>query len=336
MTVSPTARFHRHEESWLGLVLGQKLWCLHSPTAAGQPPPATAFARATLAELRSAAANAAADGGPGRRPVQPMLQVHQMPGEVVYLPSGWWHATYNCSAAAGLSDLTGASGDGDDGGPAGSAVAVAVGGLGAAESLLERLACVGDVAGLVELSRSEDYKAGLASGLRARALELAAEQGQLAAVEWLLESRSACQADAGGADGDAGGASSHALHWACGGGAVEVVRALLLQVSQSQGLCIMTKDRCITATANSSAANSSAVPQRGVSAAAVGPAGTRPLHWAARSGDPAVVELLLAVPPPKCPLLAVPLKCPTSRHPPERNLNRPRLIVSASSMCPLI
>eukprot|EP01043_Picozoa_sp_COSAG02_P042195 COSAG02_NODE_3564_length_6552_cov_5.292112_4_plen_296_part_00 len=78
--------FHQHEENWLALVTGRKRWLLAPPTAAS---PATAHRR--VAE--------------GEQPPHPgTIVVDQQPGEILYLPPGWWHCTYN--APADLGELT--------------------------------------------------------------------------------------------------------------------------------------------------------------------------------------------------------------------------------------
>jgi hypothetical protein len=75
--------FHQHEENWLALITGRKRWLLAPPNAA---PPATAHRR--VAE--------------GEQPPHPgTIVVDQQPGEILYLPPGWWHCTYNAPTEPG-------------------------------------------------------------------------------------------------------------------------------------------------------------------------------------------------------------------------------------------
>jgi hypothetical protein len=186
--------------------------------------------------------------------------VHQLPGEVLYLPAGWWHATYNvaevdCGGGAAAEPAAMAVGGQRRGrdsravpsasrgrrrgwAPAECAARAGMGFVAEAE----RLACAGDVAALAAAmagssrgadafraqvleARSHDggpvtaptrnfyvrgwnirvgmrrCAAGAGGGLSGTPLlHLAAEQGQLAAVRWLLEAGgvSSRQRDQGG------------------------------------------------------------------------------------------------------------------------------------------
>ena len=80
--------FHQHEENWLALITGRKRWFLAPPKAA---PPQTAHRRVT-------------EESQPRHPG--MLVVDQQPGEILYLPTGWWHCTYNYSAREEPDGLT--------------------------------------------------------------------------------------------------------------------------------------------------------------------------------------------------------------------------------------
>ena len=72
-------RFHVHDEAWLGQVAGSRMWFLLPPStpssALDQKPPACEYLynRETL-------------------PQNAMVCV-QNPGDVMYLPKGWWHGT---------------------------------------------------------------------------------------------------------------------------------------------------------------------------------------------------------------------------------------------------
>lgn len=69
-------QYHNHDESWLGLLVGEKRWFLQHPAWT----PSSAHRRAAPEEL-------ALELG--------VVECLQRPGEVVYLPERWWHATYN-------------------------------------------------------------------------------------------------------------------------------------------------------------------------------------------------------------------------------------------------
>ena len=79
--------FHQHEENWLALIAGQKRWLLAPPTGG---PPQTAHRRVVE------------ESQPRH---EGMLVVDQQPGQILYLPAGWWHCTYNyCAPAADQED----------------------------------------------------------------------------------------------------------------------------------------------------------------------------------------------------------------------------------------
>eukprot|EP00928_Gymnodinium_smaydae_P089081 TRINITY_DN73082_c0_g1_i1.p1 TRINITY_DN73082_c0_g1~~TRINITY_DN73082_c0_g1_i1.p1 ORF type:complete len:558 (+),score=102.90 TRINITY_DN73082_c0_g1_i1:38-1711(+) len=68
--------YHQHDEAWLALVRGKKQWFLRSPESPGE----TYYRRVEEETLQDE---------PG------VLKCLQRPGEVIYFPEGWWHATYN-------------------------------------------------------------------------------------------------------------------------------------------------------------------------------------------------------------------------------------------------
>ena len=74
--------FHRHAANWLALCLGRKTWYFYHENEQGERP-ATRGVRMPAAELERAenAAN--------------LWRCVQKPGEIMFLPTAMWHATYN-------------------------------------------------------------------------------------------------------------------------------------------------------------------------------------------------------------------------------------------------
>eukprot|EP00466_Bigelowiella_natans_P004131 jgi/Bigna1/69482/fgenesh1_pg.9_\ len=84
--------FHRHDESWLGLIYGRKEWFIAPPDESTPPPvPRSLQQRSSVVQIEI---NEADDHknhnftGNGRT-----LRVIQEEGNILYLPKGWWHAT---------------------------------------------------------------------------------------------------------------------------------------------------------------------------------------------------------------------------------------------------
>ena len=75
--------FHNHDENWLALVQGRKQWFVQP--AARAEPPASAYQRIPASTLQHEADDSSSA----------MQQCTQVAGDIVYLPTSWWHATYN-------------------------------------------------------------------------------------------------------------------------------------------------------------------------------------------------------------------------------------------------
>ena len=107
--------FHHHDESWLALLSGVKIWFVPSGTAE----PESAYDRRPLAQLLQA------------REAGALRRCEQRPGDVVYLPAHTWHATYSSGGAV-----------------------LGVGGMGDSTEAIG-LAVTGDLAGLSALAAAE-------------------------------------------------------------------------------------------------------------------------------------------------------------------------------------
>jgi hypothetical protein len=153
--------FHRHQASWLTLLSGRKLWCFSS----SHNPPRTAHRRTFIDLIIQ----------------DPAITVCvQQPGELVYVPKGWWHATYSFP---------------DDSSQ--DSCAIGIGGSGESPGL-HYYVTMGDLDGLKrsakELSDASDGKLSELDVLRSSVessgktlLHVAASTGQLETLTWLLE-----------------------------------------------------------------------------------------------------------------------------------------------------
>lgn len=79
--------FHKHSSAWLLVLEGTKHWWLYPP---GGPPTEAAYHALALcpsAEIAQAVARLPVEDRP--------LEVTQRPGEALFVPAFWWHATFN-------------------------------------------------------------------------------------------------------------------------------------------------------------------------------------------------------------------------------------------------
>lgn len=83
-------QYHNHEEAWLCVLYGSKRWLLRPPSR----PPAEEHHGRTLLGKRSVSADEMAnqDG---------TLDCAQQPGDAIYVPDRWYHATYNGEGGVG-------------------------------------------------------------------------------------------------------------------------------------------------------------------------------------------------------------------------------------------
>lgn len=89
---------HTHGDSWLALTHGSKLWLVFPP----QWGASSAAAAYKLLALRPAAAIIAENLLASLADDEQPLICVQQPGEIVYLPALWWHATVNLDGAVGV------------------------------------------------------------------------------------------------------------------------------------------------------------------------------------------------------------------------------------------
>ncbi|CAJ1354347.1 unnamed protein product [Effrenium voratum] len=164
--------FHRHERNWLLLLTGAKRWYFHEA-------PSTALERVSEETLKETEV-----GG---------LTHQQQPGELMLLPDGIWHCTYNCSGS----------------------ITLGLGGMGRLRSAAEAFCAFGDCEALRKVPLDV---------LSAEAAQLcctAAEQDQLPALKCLHELLGAAALQ------KAYSRTATPLHVAAGAGAMEVLTWLL-------------------------------------------------------------------------------------------------------------
>ena len=85
--------FHKHGTAWLALQQGRKRWWLYPPSG----PPSSSYEAVALSpanELPEVVSRLP----PELRP----LEILQQPGDVVFVPALWWHATYDEEATLGI------------------------------------------------------------------------------------------------------------------------------------------------------------------------------------------------------------------------------------------
>ena len=241
--------FHQHDESWLALVTGSKEWRLFPP---GGPPPPHAHERVAAGDI-----DAQADG---------MLAVTQHASEVLYLPAGWWHATWNTEG-----------------------LTVGVGGMGfIGGGELERLVRAGSVAQLAAA-----LGAGAEPEPEARPLSaVAAEVGRLEMLRWLsgrceqsLQQRDQAQASV--------------LHWAAAGGTDAHAECVAWLLATDEGLGLVGAPDQHGAVPMHWAARGGhpavarALADAGADVGAVDATGTQPLHLFCAEGHLEVARWLV-------------------------------------------
>ena len=150
--------FHRHSESWLA-TFGAKRWFLLPPSEPN--PPILKPCAYSLSRLAPSAVSCV-----------------QQSGEILFIPSGWWHATCNLEEF-----VVGVGGQG-------------LAGLGSPLPALHRAALHGSVAALEaaallsEEEEGDDHISGAAGDVQLwhnqlQPMHLAAKNGHLSAVQWL-------------------------------------------------------------------------------------------------------------------------------------------------------
>lgn len=189
--------FHNHDHNWLAQVSGKKRWLVVPPKS--RPEPAQMSARS--------------DEGPcAPRPKWKDLSgCVATPGDIVYVPSSWWHETcYYTDFSIGVAYV-------------GSSVSKSVGD---GSMNIWQAAIEGDLASLKAAPASS---VGAASALGELPLNLAARHGHAEAARWLIGSRAAVNAvqKRGG---------ERALHIAATNGHVDVVKVLVENRAALQGV----------------------------------------------------------------------------------------------------
>ena len=149
---------HTHDENWLALISGRKTWFTSTPSKDRSQPP-LAYQRVPIASLRALAA----DGT--------LTQCTQEEGDIVYLPSGTWHATYSHTPAAGPLQ--------------GQQVVIGVGGMGQSTQSMA-LAVLGDVEALERLHK-RDTKGTFLSSTNKFGEQAVHHAADVATLRWLIE-----------------------------------------------------------------------------------------------------------------------------------------------------
>ena len=85
--------FHKHGTAWLALQEGRKRWWLYPPCG----PPSEAYDAVALCPAAKLA-EVVSKLPPEQRP----LEIVQEPGDCVFVPALWWHATYDEEATLGI------------------------------------------------------------------------------------------------------------------------------------------------------------------------------------------------------------------------------------------
>jgi len=256
--------FHRHNESWLAQLHGRKTWLLLPPSATRPPslPPWWSLAQRPLG-LRACTLE---------------------PGEVLYLPENWWHATWN------LDNLT--LGVGWEGGTrewTANMHAIADGNAAKVDTTeyptppMVWLAARTGHAEIVRLLIEEDADLTLRADA-SPAVIAAARGGHMAILELLKGYNSKFRPDQAG---------RNALHIAAQSGHAPAVEWLLEQGAPLNALDAEGSDATLLAATNGQPQVLEKMLSLGGSAISVNTRGTGPLPSAAFNGHAAAAEILL-------------------------------------------
>merc|ERR1719413_156518 len=87
--------FHTHTAAWNALMYGEKTWLLYPPVGFD----GEVYNSLAMLEARALPKALGLTGGKTKVAVKP-LWVTQRAGEVIYVPDGWWHATWSHTPTA--------------------------------------------------------------------------------------------------------------------------------------------------------------------------------------------------------------------------------------------
>lgn len=237
---------HRHEENWVAQIAGTKIWILAPPGV--QTPPQDLMPCPMLDEREQ--------WTPG------MVSCAVKPGELIYLPDGWYHATCNIGSYT-----------------------LGVGGKGGTDHWSEAMYHI-QTGNETALRSSPKLLAAAVRENDPPALTLAASHGPMSLVDLLLEAR----ADPKGRDKD----GWLAIHTAAEAGQADLVEHLMLKGVPAQGVQAQGADPLHMAAAMGHLAVVRVLLDGRVDPAAKDGGGSQALHWAASGSSAELVQELLA------------------------------------------